>query len=240
MGSAPQRILLPGGSGGIGAALGRALLETFPDARIEASHHRNMPPFTSDRVAWRRLDLRDEDAIAAWAGETERVDWIVNCAGFLHGEGAGPEKNLRLLKSEFLLHCIRVNALPTLLLAKHFGAALKRSPAPLLAAISARVGSIEDNRLGGWYSYRISKAALNMALKTLSIEWKHSHPRGCVAALHPGTNDTALSKPFQRNVAPEQLFDPAYTADAFVTLLGGLEPAKSGRFWAWDGSEIPW
>ncbi len=240
MADAPRRILLPGGSGGIGAALARALLEAFPDAHIDAGHHRAEPPFTSDRIAWRRLDLRDEDAIADWAGEIDHVDWLVNCAGFLHGDGAGPEKNLGMVKPEFLLHCIRVNALPTLLLAKHFGAALKRSPAPLLAAISARVGSIEDNRLGGWYSYRISKAALNMALKTLSIEWKHSHPRGCVAALHPGTNDTALSKPFQRNVAPDQLFDPARTADAFVKLLSGLDASHSGRFWAWDGTELPW
>ena len=118
--------------------------------------------------------------------------------------------------------------------------ALKRSPAPLLATVSARVGSIEDNRLGGWYSYRMSKAALNMALKTLSIEWKHSHPRGCVAALHPGTNDTALSKPFQANVAAENLFAPEYTASSFVDLLSRLQPADSGNFWAWDGSRIAW
>jgi NAD(P)-dependent dehydrogenase (short-subunit alcohol dehydrogenase family) len=110
----------------------------------------------------------------------------------------------------------------------------------LLATVSARVGSIEDNHLGGWYSYRISKAALNMALKTLSIEWQHSHPRGCVAALHPGTNDTALSKPFQANVAAKDLFDPAYTASMLVALLTGLKPVDSGRFWAWNGEILPW
>ena len=86
----------------------------------------------------------------------------------------------------------------------------------------------------------MSKAALNMALKTLSIEWKHSHPRGCVAALHPGTNDTALSKPFQANVAPENLFRPEYTASMFVKLLSRLNPADSGNFWAWDGARIAW
>ncbi len=240
MAETPERILLPGGSGGIGAALARALLAAYPDAHIDASHHRREPPFADPRIAWHRLDLRDEDAIAGWAADCERIDWIVNCAGFLHGDDRGPEKNIGMVDPTFLLHCVQVNALPTLLLAKHFGAALKRSPAPLLAAISARVGSIEDNRLGGWYSYRISKAALNMALKTLSIEWKHSHPRGCVAALHPGTNDTALSRPFQRNVAPEQLFDPADTAGAFIRLLATLGPADSGRFWAWDGTELPW
>ena len=106
--------------------------------------------------------------------------------------------------------------------------------------MSARVGSIEDNRLGGWYSYRISKAALNMALKTLSIEWKHSHPRGCVAALPPGTNDTPLSKPFQSNVAPDDLFDPAYTASMFVDLLARLKPSDSGQFRARNGATLPW
>ena len=144
------------------------------------------------------------------------------------------------MDSFFLLESVRVNTLPTLLLAKYFSAALKRSPAPLLAAVSARVGSIEDNRLGGWYSYRMSKAALNMALKTLSIEWRHSHPRGCVAALHPGTNDTALSKPFQANVAAQNLFRPEYTASMLVKLLSRLGPDDSGIFWAWDGTRIAW
>jgi hypothetical protein len=79
-----------------------------------------------------------------------------------------------------------------------------------------------------------------IALKTLSIEWKHSHPRGCVAALHPGPNDTALSEPFQANVAPQNLFKPAYTAGMFVKLLSKLDPAQSGKFWAWDGNQLPW
>ncbi|MGD2173648.1 MAG: short chain dehydrogenase, partial [Gammaproteobacteria bacterium] len=133
-----------------------------------------------------------------------------------------------------------INTLPSLLLAKHFDAAFKRSGAPLLATVSARVGSIEDNRLGGWYSYRISKAALNMALKTLSIEWRHRFPGGRVAALHPGTNDTELSKPYQANVPAENLFDPARTAASFVSLLERLEPSGSGGFRAWDGELLPW
>ena len=175
-----------------------------------------------------------------WAHGIDQVDWIINAAGFLHGPAGGPEKSIRSVDPDFLLENIRINALPTLLLAKHFGPALKRSNAPLLATVSARVGSIEDNRLGGWYSYRISKAALNMALKTLSIEWKHSHRKGCVAALHPGTNDTGLSKPFQANVPEGGLFEPRYTADCFVDLLTRLKPSDSGRFWAWNGEPLPW
>ena len=215
-------------------------MQAFPQARFEATYHRNPVDLADARLRWRQLDLRDQNAIESWAGGFERVDWLLNCAGFLHGDIGGPEKSVRAVDSEFLLESVRINALPTLLLARFFAAALKRSPAPLLAAISARVGSIEDNRLGGWYSYRTSKAALNMALKTLSIEWKHSHPRGCVAALHPGTNDTALSKPFQANVAADNLFRPEYTASMFVELLSRLGPAESGNFWAWDGARIAW
>jgi len=240
MAASPQHILVVGGSGGIGRSLITELLARYPEARIEATHHHGRQTVENERVTWRKLDVRDSAAIDAWASDCKRVDWIVNAAGYLHGSHGGPEKSIRALDPEFLLENVRINTLPTLLLAKSFSAALKQSPAPLLATVSARVGSIEDNRLGGWYSYRVSKAALNMALKTLSIEWKHSHPRGCVAALHPGTNDTALSKPFQANVAADDLFDPAYTASMFVDLLAKLGPADSGQFWAWNGETLPW
>jgi NAD(P)-dependent dehydrogenase (short-subunit alcohol dehydrogenase family) len=236
----PQHILVVGGSGGIGSAMITELLARFPQAQISATHHRDRAQVEHARLSWQALDLRDSSAIDSWASDFKRVDWVVNAAGYLHGSHGGPEKSIRALDPEFLLENIRINTLPTLLLAKSFSTALKQSPAPLLATVSARVGSIEDNRLGGWYSYRVSKAALNMALKTLSIEWKHSHPRGCVAALHPGTNDTALSKPFQTNVAADDLFDPAYTASMFADLLSKLGPADSGKFWAWNGETLPW
>ena len=235
-----QHILVIGGSGGIGRSLISELLSRYPEARIDATHHHGHQAVENERVNWRKLDVRDSAAIDDWASDFKRVDWIVNAAGYLHGSHGGPEKSIRALDPEFLLENIRINTLPTLLLAKSFSVALKQSPAPLLATVSARVGSIEDNRLGGWYSYRVSKAALNMALKTLSIEWKHSHPRGCVAALHPGTNDTALSQPFQTNVAADDLFDPTYTASMFADLLSKLAPADSGKFWAWNGEILPW
>lgn len=240
MSESPQQVIVIGGTGGLGRAMVETLLDQFKQAQVCATYCNTEIPFRHDRLSWQQLDIRDPDAIEKWAAEFNRVDWILNFAGFLHGEKGGPEKNIQALDTDFLIENIRINTLPTLLMARHFARGLKQSPAPVMATVSARVGSIEDNYLGGWYSYRISKAALNMALKTLSIEWKHSHPRGCVAALHPGTNDTPLSKPFQTNVKPGNLFDPAYTASMFLKLLTQLDPGKSGNFWAWDGELIPW
>lgn len=236
----PHQVIVIGGSGGLGQAMCESLLANFPNVQVSATHHKGEVPFRHERISWYSLDIRDSAAIEAWASDFDHVDWILNFAGYLHGNAGEPEKSIRALDPEFMMENIRINALPTLLFARHFGRALKRSSAPIMATVSARVGSIEDNRLGGWYSYRISKAALNMALKTLSIEWKHSHPRGCIAALHPGTNDTALSKPFQANVKPEKLFDTSYTASMFLKLLKGLNSSNSGRFWSWDGKIIPW
>jgi NAD(P)-dependent dehydrogenase (short-subunit alcohol dehydrogenase family) len=240
MSEIPKQVLVVGGSGGIGRAMVDTLLRNFPAVNVSATFHEGDIPLRHDRLSWQQLDVRDAAGIESWSNKFERVDWIVNCVGYLHGASGGPEKNIRAVDTDFFIDSIRINTLPTLLLAKHFAAALKQSPAPIVATVSARVGSIEDNRLGGWYSYRASKAALNMVLKTLSIEWRHSHPKGCVAALHPGTNDTGLSKPFQANVKPENLFEPAYTAEKFLRLLTRLDPNNSGKFWAWDGEILPW
>jgi nucleoside-diphosphate-sugar epimerase len=210
---APQRVIVIGASGGIGRALARELLDAFPEVEVHATHNRRDIAFEHPRARWHRLDIRDPGAIEDWSSNFDRVDWVINCAGFLHGEQGGPGKNIRSLEADFMLENIRINTLPTLLLARHLASALKHGAAPILATVSARVGS---------------------------IEWKHSHPRGCVAALHPGTNDTALSEPFQANVASQNLLTPAYTAGMFVKLLSQLDPAQSGNFWAWDGSRLPW
>jgi NAD(P)-dependent dehydrogenase (short-subunit alcohol dehydrogenase family) len=240
MNSTPETILVVGGSGGIGLAMVRRLLNEYPMANITASYFESGVRLEHPRLQWRYLDVREEVSIQGLASEYSRVDWLINCVGFLHNSDRGPEKNIASVDADFLVKNIRLNTLPTLILAKQFARSLKQSPAPVIAALSAKVGSIQDNRLGGWYSYRIAKAALNMALKTLSIEWRISHPRGCVVALHPGTNDTALSRPFKAKVAADKLFQPACTAEMLVAVLSQLNPAQSGSFLAWDGSTLPW
>ena len=128
----------------------------------------------------------------------------------------------------------------SLLLAKYAGPKLKRSERGIFAALSAKVGSIEDNRLGGWYSYRASKAAANMVLKNLSIEWQRTAPNIRVLALHPGTTDTNLSRPFQSRVKPEKLFSPEKVAELLLKQLDQSHANPSGRFIAYDGEELPW
>ena len=122
---------------------------------------------------------------------------------------------------------------------KHFLPLMPRDRRAVFAALSARVGSIGDNRLGGWHSYRASKAALNMILKNLSIELARTHPQAVVAGLHPGTVDTALSVPFQKGVAADKLFTADYSASRLLAVLDGLTPADSGGVFAWDGARIP-
>lgn len=230
-----MNVIIIGASGGIGRAMFNAIREAYPDAQVSGTYCSNDPGL--EHVV--RLDASNDEAVAAYAQQFERVDWLINCAGFLHGAQT-PEKSVRHIKSEFFLENMRRNALPSLLLARYFQKQLRKSDAGVFAAISARVGSISDNHLGGWYSYRSSKAALNMFLKGLAIEWQRALPRCAVAALHPGTTDTGLSEPFQKNVPEGKLFSPEKSADYLLQVIQKLEPGNSGRFWAYDGSEIPW
>ncbi len=239
--------VIAAGNGGIGQAFIERMLASKPDTIIHASYHHSIPTQTlldNPRISWTKADLTSESDIKMWLGGIESLDWLVNCAGMLHNADKGPEKTIREFDADFFYHNIQVNCLPTLLLAKHATAIYRRQKSEasvkIFATVSAKVGSIEDNRLGGWYSYRASKSALNMSLKNLSIEWQRQLPNVCVASLHPGTTDTQLSKPFQKNVAANALFSSNYTADKLIDIIGSLSAEQTGRFWSWDGSELPW
>jgi NAD(P)-dependent dehydrogenase (short-subunit alcohol dehydrogenase family) len=154
--------------------------------------------------------------------------------------GMAPEKRLADVRADTLAASFAVNAYGPLLVAKHFERLLAHREQAVFASISARVGSIGDNRLGGWYAYRGAKAAQNMFTKTLSVEWARSRRNVICVALHPGTTDTDLSRPFQANVPPEKLFSVERTVRQLLEVVERLTPADTGRFLAWDGREIPW
>ncbi len=193
------------------------------------------------------LDITDDASMTDAAtridadGQPGCLDLLINTAGILHSDdGLRPERRLTDVNADHLRRAFDVNALGALRLAKSVEPLLRRSAAPVFASLSARVGSIEDNRLGGWYAYRASKAALNMLLKTLSVEWSRLRPPIVCAALHPGTVATRLSAPFTQRRDDLRVFSPAEAAANLLAITLGLTPAQTGRFLAWDGSEIPW
>ena len=165
---------------------------------------------------------------------------MINCVGLLHSDRQQPEKALRQLNADDLISYFEVNSIGPVLLAKHLMPLFKHKEPALFATISAKVGSIGDNRLGGWYGYRASKAALNMFLKTAAIEYSRRHPNTTLVMLHPGTTDTQLSQPFQRNVPSEKLFSTERTVRQLLNVLSAVTPQDSGEFFSWDGSRLPW
>jgi hypothetical protein len=160
--------------------------------------------------------------------------------GTLQPGGRAPEKSFRNLDVEALVEAFRVNAAGPALVARHVLPLLPRDGRSVFAALSARVGSIGDNRLGGWHAYRASKAALNMIVRTLAVELARTRPEAICVALHPGTVDTDLSRPFQKGVPEGRLLTPAQSAERLTAVLDGLTPGDSGGFFAWDGKPIPW
>ena len=161
---------------------------------------------------------------------------MIVATGLLHEGERGPEKAIRDLDGDWLMRQYAVNAIGPALVAKHVLPRMPRQGRSVFAVLSARVGSISDNRLGGWYGYRASKAALNQLVRSLAIEDKRRNDRGLVVALHPGTVDTKLSQPFQQS--GRDLFRPDRAAVQLLDVLDGLKPQDSGKLFAWDGTEI--
>ncbi len=232
------------GSGGIGAAVAELLLAHYPVEKLFLLQRSDRYEGDDPRVITLPVDAADADSIRAAAeaiaGRCDRLHLLFNAVGMLHGEGFRPEKRLKDVTLEALTHLAMVNAffLPQLAAAL---APLLRHPEPsVLASVSARVGSIADNEMGGWYSYRASKAAHNMLLKTLAREWRVSHKHCAVVALHPGTVETDLSIPYTPANYPKRVLSPAESAEAMLTVLESVDAGKSGCFYAWDGAEIPW
>jgi len=240
MNSAHKNIAIIGASGGIGCALVNHLAKE--QSHVIHAYARSPMTFSYDNVTMRNIDLQCEASIAdaaESAGTAGPLDLVIVALGFLHDEHIMPEKSLRELSAEKFEKVFFANTVAPALIAKHFLPRCSRSSRAVFAALSARVGSISDNRLGGWYAYRASKAALNMLIKTASIEIGRSHKNTIVVGLHPGTVASHLSSPFQKNVPEGKLFTPEYSASCLIDVVDQLKGVDSGKVFAWDGSEVP-
>jgi NAD(P)-dependent dehydrogenase (short-subunit alcohol dehydrogenase family) len=236
---APECVLVAGATGGIGASFCAAIAARFPDARLirMARAPQNLKPL-HDRTIDIQLDIADEQKIrgaVAKIPETSPIDWIFIATGWLHDSGHKPEKTYKSLDAEHLLHAYRINAVGPALLLKHLVGRLDPATSTRIGIVSARVGSISDNRLGGWHAYRASKAALNMLIKNYAIELARKNAAHIVVGLQPGTTDTPLSAPFQRNVPEGQLQTPEYTAEQLLRVMLSLRPEDSGGLYDFLG-----
>lgn len=195
----------------------------------------------TDAAVWGRpeVDVTDEASIMRATALLMDVDRVFVTTGLLHDDRQQPERRLRELNADNLARSFAVNTIAPAIIAKHVIPYLPRERRSLFAVLGARVGSIADNRTGGWYGYRASKAALVMLVRSIAIETARSHPQTIVVALHPGTVDTAMSRPFQRNITPAKLFTPEQAAAHLLRVVDALTPADSGSHFAWDGARIP-
>ena len=234
------RVVVVGASGGIGAALVERLIASDQVERVHALS-RQGKSHPSPKVANLTFDFTQESSIEAAAqalAEVGPLDVVIVATGLLQGNGIAPEKNLRALSFEGFQKSFQINTVGPAMTAKYFLPLMRRDGKAVFAVLSARVGSISDNRIGGWYAYRSSKAALNMALKTLSIELGRRFKELVIIGLHPGTVDTALSKPFQGNVPEGKLFTPDYSAEKLLSVIDHVTPADSGNLLDWAGKTV--
>ncbi len=224
-----MKAIVIGASGGIGSALADALESR--EVAVTRLSRSSQPP----------LDMASDDSIASAAvalAADAPYDLILVASGILHGVGLGPEKAYRQLDGAALEQIFRINTIGPALVARHFLPLLHPTGRAIFTVLSARVGSIGDNRLGGWFGYRASKAALNQIVKTLAIELARTRPGTMCVALHPGTVDTKLSAPFQRGLAEGQLLTPQASAAHLLDVLDRLGPADSGGCFDCRGARI--
>ncbi len=240
-------VLIVGASSGIGFGFVEKLLQS-PNIHGIYATYRNQESasklLATQGIKCLKMDITNEAEISQGiqyiSKDIDKLHLVINCVGILHEANLQPEKSLRQINSENLIKYFQVNSIASVLLAKHLLPLFRHNETSIFASISAKIGSIGDNRLGGWYGYRASKAALNMFMKTVAIEYKRKTPHTIVVNLHPGTTDTPLSKPFQKNVPPEKLFPVDRTVNQLINVINNLTENDSGSFFSWDGKPLPW
>lgn len=236
-----SNLVVIGASGSIGHAVTKRLRYLYPDANIYAFSRAKVVDCV-EGVVYEHIDYIDESIIEKAAryvyDKSGSINLVFVATGILHTQDIKPEKSLKELSADNFIELFKANTIFPALVAKHFIPKLAKDTKSVFAAISARVGSISDNRLGGWYAYRASKAALNMFIKTASIETKRVNPKAVIVGVHPGTVDSHLSEPFQARVPQGKLFTPEYSATKLIEVLDGLRVEDSGKCFAWDGKEI--
>lgn len=244
--------LIVGASQGIGLGFVQKLLQDNQINKVYATYRRPesaselfaLAEENTNRLTCLTMDITDEAQIDKTVQqireEVNKLHLVIHCVGVLHEGSLQPEKSLRHINSEYLMRYFQVNSIGYVLLAKHLLPLFRHKDRSVFASISAKIGSIGDNQLGGWYGYRASKAALNMFMRTVAIEYKRTSPKTVVVSLHPGTTDTRLSRPFQGNVSPEKLFSVERTVSQLLAVIEQLQEGDSGQFFDWDGSRLPW
>ena len=226
------------GAGGIGRQIAEDLASKENNLEVILCGRKNV-----FKNFW-ELDIENENSLKDFKDKLSKsklnLRLVLNATGRLHSEKLNPEKRLQHINKENLIESFSINAFAPILLAKTIEEFINKELEFNFASISARVGSITDNKTGGWYAYRAAKSAQNQLFKSLSIEWARKYPKAIITLLHPGTVNTNLSKPFHKFVPKDKLFSPQKTSNYMIDILRHQKPTDSGKFIAWDGREIPW
>lgn len=236
--------VITGAGGGIGHAMVQSLLTSSQVGKLIVVSRSSSQTYYDPRVQSLTADITQESGRQLLSEQLngKPVHLLFNAIGILHDNqnSVEPEKRLENLDAEAFARVMHINAAtPALLIAALKGSLQGKHPT-IIASLSARVGSIGDNSFGGWYSYRASKAAHNMLLKTASIELKRLNKQSIILCLHPGTTDTELSKPFQARVSEDKLFTPDFVARSLIDVMAKRTPEDTGSFWDWAGKPIEW
>jgi NAD(P)-dependent dehydrogenase (short-subunit alcohol dehydrogenase family) len=228
---------------GSSGAIGRAFLDAYiadKDISNIYSISRTEVKSNDKRIIHINIDVTDEVSVKAAASKIEenRLDRLIVATGVLHTKSFGPEKSIKDIKIENFVKIFSVNTFGPALIGKHFLPLMTKDKKSIVAFLSARVGSISDNKLGGWHAYRASKSALNQIIKNFSIEAKRTNSSGIIIGLQPGTVKSKLSEPFQKNVKKGKLFLPEDSVDSLVKVIENVMQNDSGKIFDWEGEEI--